>query len=105
MHKKQHAHGAIEYYAALRSLNAIARCDIAVLVLDAEAGILEQDKKIADHIVENRRACILVVNKWDLFEQQSAAVRRGEGRRFRISSGVGSAASSSRTSAAPSKPD
>jgi len=42
-------------------------------VLDAEAGITEQDKKVADHIVEQRKACIVVVNKWDLMEE---AVRK-----------------------------
>jgi GTPase len=49
------------------------RCDIAILVLDAEAGILEQDKKVADRIVAARKACIVVVNKWDLVD---AAVRQ-----------------------------
>ena len=39
--------------------------------LDAEAGITEQDKKIADRIVEKRKACILVVNKWDLVDDGS----------------------------------
>jgi GTPase len=68
----------VEFFSVQRSEDAIARCDIAILVLDAEAGILEQDKKIADHIVENRRACILVVNKWDLFEQDIREKRKEE---------------------------
>ena len=63
---------SVEFFSVQRSEESIARCDIAILVFDAEAGVLEQDKKIADHIVENRRACILVVNKWDLFESRSA---------------------------------
>ncbi len=57
---------SIEYFSVERTKDAIARCDITVLVLDAEAGITEQDKKIADVIVEARRACIVVINKWDL---------------------------------------
>ena len=56
----------IEYFSVERTKDAIARCDIAVLVIDAMNGITEQDKKIADVIVEQRRACIVVVNKWDL---------------------------------------
>ena len=43
---------SVEFFSVQRSEESIARCDIAILVLDAEAGILEQDKKIADHIVE-----------------------------------------------------
>jgi len=69
---------SVEFFSVQRSQESIARCDIAVLVLDAEAGVLEQDKKIADHIVENRRACILVVNKWDLFEEKIRQKRKDE---------------------------
>jgi GTP-binding protein len=69
---------SVEFYSVQRSEESIARCDIAILVLDAEAGILEQDKKIADRIVEGRRACILVVNKWDLFEEKIREKRKEE---------------------------
>jgi GTP-binding protein len=69
---------SVEFFSVQRSQESIARCDIAVLVLDAESGVLEQDKKIADHIVENRRACILVVNKWDLFDEKIREVRKEE---------------------------
>lgn len=69
---------SVEFFSVQRSEESIARCDIAILVLDAEAGILEQDKKIADRIVENRRACILVVNKWDLFDEQIREKRKEE---------------------------
>ena len=69
---------SVEFFSVQRSEEAIARCDIAILVLDAEAGILEQDKKIADRIVENRRACILVVNKWDLFDKDIREKRKEE---------------------------
>jgi GTPase len=69
---------SVEFFSVQRSEESIARCDIAILVLDAEAGILEQDKKIADRIVEGRRACILVVNKWDLFDEQIREKRKEE---------------------------
>jgi GTP-binding protein len=69
---------SVEFFSVQRSTESIARCDVAILVLDAEAGVLEQDKKIADHIVENRRACILVVNKWDLFEEKIRQKRKDE---------------------------
>jgi GTP-binding protein len=69
---------SIEFFSVLRSEDSIARSDIVVFVLDAESGITEQDKKIADRIVENRRACIVVVNKWDLFEEQVLEARQDE---------------------------
>jgi len=61
-----------------RTKDAIARCDIAVLVIDAMSGITEQDKKIADVIVEQRRACIVVVNKWDLVAEDVRKAREAE---------------------------
>jgi len=69
---------SIEFFSVQRSQDSIARSDIVVLVLDAESGILEQDKKIADSIVENRKACIVVVNKWDLFDEPVRKMREEE---------------------------
>lgn len=56
----------IEGYSVLRSLRAIGRSDIAVLLLDGVEGVTEQDTKIAGAILKQGRACILLVNKWDL---------------------------------------
>jgi len=69
---------SIEYFSVERTKEAIARCHIAVLVLDAENGITEQDKKIADVIVQERRACIVVVNKWDLVAEAVRKAREDE---------------------------
>ena len=69
---------SVEFYSVKRSEESIARCDICVLVLDAQHGIIEQDKKIADKIVEERRACIVVVNKWDLFGEKVLEARKDE---------------------------
>lgn len=66
---------SIEFFSARRAEHSIERCDLALLVLDAEAGILEQDKKIADRIVEARRGCIVVVNKWDLYAERVRQAR------------------------------
>jgi GTP-binding protein len=68
--KKPEAHGAIEYYAALRSLKAIARCDIALLVFDAMSGVTAQDRRLAGIAIEERKGLILVGNKWDLVREQ-----------------------------------
>jgi GTP-binding protein len=57
---------SVEFFSVKRTEDSIARCDIVIFVLDAEAGIFTQDKKIADKIIEQRKACIIVINKWDL---------------------------------------
>ncbi len=76
--KKPEAHGAIEYYAALRSVAAIARCDIALLVFDATAGVTTQDRRLAGMIIEERKGLILVGNKWDLAREQGGDFSQGE---------------------------
>jgi GTP-binding protein len=78
MRKARSVNDSIEFFSVKRSEDSIARCDIAVLVIDAEEGITEQDKKIADKIVEERRACIVVINKWDLMEESVRKARQEE---------------------------
>ena len=78
MRKTRRVDDSIEFFSVKRAEDSIARCDIAVLVLDAESGITEQDKKVADKIVEERKACIVVVNKWDLMEQTVRKAREEE---------------------------
>ncbi|HEY6326188.1 MAG TPA: ribosome biogenesis GTPase Der [Candidatus Cybelea sp.] len=76
--KKPETHGAIEYYAALRSLGAIARCDVALLVFDAMAGILAQDRRLAGIAIEERKALVVVGNKWDLVREQTGDFNQAE---------------------------
>ena len=84
MRKSRRVDDSIEFFSVKRAEDSIARCDIAVLVLDAEAGITEQDKKVADKITKERRACIVVVNKWDLMDEAVRKAREEEiGRRNR----------------------
>jgi GTP-binding protein len=78
MRKSRRVDDSVEFYSVNRAEESIARSDIVVLVLDAEAGITEQDKKVADKIVEARRACIVVVNKWDLVEEDVRKAREEE---------------------------
>ena len=78
MRKARRVDDSIEFFSVQRSEDSIARSDITVLVIDAEAGITEQDKKIADVIVEQRRACIIVVNKWDMFQAEVLKARQEE---------------------------
>jgi GTP-binding protein len=82
MRKTRRVNDSIEFFSVKRAEDSIERCDIVILVLDAESGILEQDKKVADKIIEARKACIVVVNKWDLFDEATRKAREAEiGRR------------------------
>ena len=63
-------------YSVKRTEDSIARCDIAVLMMDAEAGVTSQDKKVAGKIVERNKACLIVVNKWDLVGPEVDAARK-----------------------------
>ncbi len=77
--RKRHSiDNSIEFYSVKRTEEAISRSDITLLVLDASDGILEQDKKIAALITEARRACIVVINKWDIFDEQVRTAREAE---------------------------
>ena len=78
MRKSRQVNDSVEFFSVQRAQDSIARSDITVLVIDAEAGITEQDKKIADTIVEQRRACIVVINKWDLFADDVLKARQEE---------------------------
>lgn len=78
LRKARRVADSVEFYSVNRTEESIARSDIVVFVLDAESGILEQDKKVADKIVEERKACIVVVNKWDLVEEGVRKAREDE---------------------------
>ncbi|CCP88158.1 ribosome biogenesis GTPase Der [Candidatus Phytoplasma solani] len=65
-------------YSVLRALGALDKCDIACLVIDAQAGILEQDKNIAGFILEHHKACLIIVNKWDLIPKQTNTMKKFE---------------------------
>ena len=75
LRKQRRVDNSIEFFSTKRTEDSIARCDIAILVLDAETGLAEQDKKIAGKIIEERKACIVLVNKWDLV---SGELRRAQ---------------------------
>ncbi len=78
LRKARRVDDTVEYFSVQRSEEAIQRADIVVLVIDAVTGIVEQDKKIADSIVAARRACIVVINKWDLMEPSVRTAREEE---------------------------
>lgn len=66
MRRKSKVRESVEYYSVLRSLKAVQRADLALLLIDALDGITEQDQRLAGYVDQTGRGLILVINKWDL---------------------------------------
>ena len=66
----------LEFYSVLRSIRAIEHSDVCILMIDANAGMESQDMNIFNLILKNRKGCVIVVNKWDLFEKESNTMKR-----------------------------
>ena len=75
MRKKGKVYEAVEKYSLLRSMKAIDRSDVCLVVINAEEGIIEHDKHIASYALEAGKALILVVNKWDLIDNKDQAIK------------------------------
>ncbi len=75
MRKKGKVYESVEKYSLLRSMKAIDRSDVCLIVLDASTGIIEHDKHIAGYALEAGKAVILVVNKWDTIEDKDTAMK------------------------------
>lgn len=71
LRRKSKLASGIEYYSMLRSVRAVQRCHIALLVLDGPEGLTEQDKRIAGIAHEAGKAVIILVNKWDAVEKDT----------------------------------
>lgn len=65
----------LEFYSVLRSIRAIENADVCVMMIDATTGMEAQDMNIFNLIVRNRKACVVVVNKWDLFIKDTNTLR------------------------------
>jgi GTP-binding protein len=76
MRKKGKINEPTERYSVVRSLRAVDRCDVVLMVLDAEEGTTEQDKKIVGYAHEGGRAIVTVINKWDLVEKDDKTMLR-----------------------------
>ncbi len=75
MRKKSKIVDAIEKYSILRAKMAIERCDVCVIMIDAETGVTEQDTKIAGMAIEAGKGCIIAVNKWDAIEKDDKTMQ------------------------------
>ncbi|MDR2519987.1 MAG: ribosome biogenesis GTPase Der [Eubacteriaceae bacterium] len=69
--KRAKADSPIGYYASLRAAKAIERSELCLFLIDAAAGVTEQDTKIASQILASQKALVIVVNKWDLVEKSA----------------------------------
>ncbi len=72
--KRSIASDSVEQYSVARSLNAVRRSDVCLIVMDAQEGLSEQDVKIAGFIHDEGKPSVVVINKWDLIEKDSHTV-------------------------------
>ncbi len=78
LRKRGKVYERAEKYSVLRALNAIDRSDIALFLVDAEQGIIEQDKKVAGYAYEAGKATVIIVNKWDTVERDHSTMNEWE---------------------------
>lgn len=76
MRKKGKVYESTEKYSVLRALKAIERSNVVLVVIDAETGIIEQDKRVAGYAHEEGKAIVFVVNKWDTVEKDSKTMKK-----------------------------
>ncbi len=78
MKKRGKIYENVDKYANLRAMQAIDRSDICLMMLDATTGIVATDKNIAGYAIENKKALIIVVNKWDAIEKTDKTMNEWE---------------------------
>ena len=75
MRRKTKVNEDLEFYSVMRAIRSIERADVCILMIDATAGMEAQDMSIFNLIIRNRKGCVLVVNKWDLFIKDNNTLR------------------------------
>ena len=75
MRKRGKIDEAVEKYSVIRSLAAVDRSDVCVIMIDASEGITEQDTKVAGYAHEQGKACIFAVNKWDIVDKDDKTMK------------------------------
>ena len=70
LRKRGKIYESIDKYSMLRALAAVDRSEIVLLVIDANEGIIEQDKHVVSYAIEKKKAVVIVVNKWDLIKRE-----------------------------------
>jgi len=69
LRRKSRIKEGLEYYTSLRTLRSIERCDVALILVEAQMGLVKQDLRIADEVNDQRKGMVLAINKWDLIEK------------------------------------
>lgn len=80
LRRKKNINEMIERFSVVRTLHAVDRSDVCLLVIDAEDGVTEQDTKIAGYAFEQGKAMVIAVNKWDLIEKETMTMVQYERR-------------------------
>ena len=78
LRRKSRVKESVEFYSTLRSLKSIDRCDVAILLVDAESGVDKQDLRIMEIIAERHCGIVLAANKWDAVEKNDQTARAYE---------------------------
>lgn len=86
LRKRRSGMSDVEYYSSVRTMRAIEDADVVLLVLDASEGPTEHDQRIASRIEARGRACVVIINKWDLVEErhQAREIMESVGFKFRF---------------------
>lgn len=75
MRRKNRVKEDLEFYSVMRAIRAVEHSDVCILMIDAQFGVESQDMNIFNLILRNKKACIVVVNKWDLIEKDSNTMK------------------------------
>ncbi len=78
LRRKKYIKDALELFSTIRTAKAIEECDVALVLVDADQGVENQDARILNQVVDARKGCILVVNKWDTIEKDTMTAARFE---------------------------
>ncbi len=78
LRRKSKIKESVEFYSALRTLKSLERCDVAIVLIDAQQGLEHQDLRIIETAIERSRPVVLAVNKWDLIEKDDQTARAFE---------------------------
>ena len=76
LRKRGKVESGVERYSVLRSLAAVERSRVALILVDATVGFTEQDSKVAGYAHDQGKACIIVVNKWDLVDKETGTMEK-----------------------------
>ncbi len=75
LRRKSKIKESVEFFSTVRTLKSIERCDVAVVMIDAQQGLEHQDLRIIETAVERKRAVVIAVNKWDVIEKDDTTAK------------------------------